>query len=59
MEWARNVTLCGQRGSYNGWGGGYLIERGRLEFLDVDDRIILKSGFKKYNGVWTPSPEHS
>ena len=49
---AGNVTLCGHRGSYRAWGGGGdLIERGHLEVLDVDGRIILKSVFKKYNGL--------
>jgi hypothetical protein len=51
MEWAGNVTLCGHRGSYRAWGVGDLIERGHLEVLDVDGRIILKSVFKKYNGL--------
>ena len=37
-----------------GFGGGRdFIERGHLEVLDVDGRIILKSVFKKYNWVWT------
>jgi len=53
MEWAGNVILCGQRGSYRAWGvggEGGLMERGHLEVLAVDGRIILKSVFKKYVG---------
>ena len=40
--------------SQQGFGGGGLMERGHLEDLDIDVRIILKGIFKKRVGeAWS------
>jgi len=42
MRWAGHVARRGRGGVHAGFWCGYLMERGRLEHLCVDGRIILK-----------------
>jgi hypothetical protein len=50
MRWAGHVArIRDRRGAYRGLGGN-LRERGHLQNLNLDGRIILKWTFRKWDG---------
>ena len=56
MRWADNVTSMGREEAYTKFWLGNLRERDHLEYPGVDDNIILRWIFRKWNvGAWTGS----
>jgi len=53
MRWAVHVARMGIVEAYTCFWWGYLRERETLEDLGVDERIILKQIFKKFDRAWT------
>jgi len=51
MRWAGRVTRMGEGGVRTGLGSAYLREGNHLEDLGVDERIILRWIFRKWEGV--------
>ena len=52
LRWAGHVARMGDMRNAHRVLMGNLMERGYLEDLGVNGRIILKSIFKKWNGAW-------
>jgi hypothetical protein len=53
MRWARHVARSGKREVRTGFSQGDLNEGDHLGDPGVDERIILKWIFKKWDGAWT------
>ena len=54
MRWAGNVARMGREEAYTGLWWGNLRERDHLGDPGVDERIILRCIFRKWDvGVWT------
>jgi hypothetical protein len=56
IGWAGNVERRGRREAYTEFWSGYLRERDRLGDPGIDERIILRWIFRKWNvRIWTGS----
>jgi len=54
IRWVGHVARMGRREKYAGFWWGTLRERGQLEDPGVDERMILRWIFRKWDvGVWT------